>query len=110
MNRLDELKKLKEIAAGCIKWNKDNGLKEKAIFLCKESGYYIYFVENKGNPFFGVFTKTGFKPIEKFNINFSNKNFSIIKEVLVKNLTYRLDLMDKRMQFLSTRSIELMAV
>ncbi|EGT0690316.1 hypothetical protein ACSW9V_15405 (plasmid) [Clostridium perfringens] len=110
MNKMALLENLKNLASEFLKWDKNNGLGEKAIFLCKESGHYIYLVENKKNPFYGVYTRDGFKRLEEFNINFSNKNYVIIKETIIKNITYRLDLLDKRRSSLVECSLKLMAV
>lgn len=102
------LENLRVIATPCVKWEKKNPFNRKAIFLYKESNQYIYLVEDKGSSFFGFYTKTGFEDIS--TIGLKDLNISLIKEVLLKNISFRLNAMEKRQNFLVDCSTQLLTL
>lgn len=107
-NLQESLENLRITATQCVKWEKKNPFNKKAIFLYKEQGKYIYLVEDKGDSFFGYYTKDGFVDVK--TIGLIKLDFNMIREVLLKNITFRLNAIEKRQQVLVACSMELLSM
>ncbi|MFR5263700.1 hypothetical protein [Clostridium sp.] len=107
-NLQENLENLRVTATKCVKWEKKNPFNKKAIFLYKEQDKYIYLVEDKGDSFFGYYTKDGFVDVK--TIGLTKLNFNMIREVLLKNLTFRLNAIERRQQVLVGCSMQLLSM